>query len=126
MLWESPRKRQLEPHDAFELAFGLPAGLRVDLGLAFLAEIVGLQLGERAALDRLLAALLDEGSEHRRLAVLGRQLHAIPAVAAVARVEEVAQQIGLLPVARSVARVAHDADAGEHAALVETRRDDDR
>src|SRR5437667_2661039 len=71
-----PPRRQFEPHHALELPFGLAAGLRVDLGLALLAEVVGLQVGERAAFDRLLAALLDESAEHRSLAFLGRQLHA--------------------------------------------------
>src|SRR5262249_15910565 len=95
----SPWPRQLEAHQAFELAFGLAAGMRIDLGLALLSQIAGGKLGERAALDRLLAALLDEGSEHRRLAILGRQVGAIPVLAAVAGVEEVAQQICLLAVA---------------------------
>src|SRR5436309_14628347 len=64
----STRHCQLEAHQAFELAFGLPARVRVDLGLALLAQIAGGELGERAALDGFLAALLDEGAEHRCLA----------------------------------------------------------
>src|SRR5262245_25666094 len=95
----STRHCQLKAHQAFERAFGLSARMWIDLGLALLAQIAGGELGERAAFDGLLAALLDESAEHRRLAILGRQVDAIPLLAAVAGVEEVTQQIGLLAIA---------------------------
>src|SRR5258705_6161318 len=84
--YQLPRQRQFKTQHAFELAFGLAAALWIDFGLALLAEIGRLHFCERAAFDRLLAALLDEGTEHRRFAVLRRQVDAIPAVAAIARV----------------------------------------
>src|ERR1051325_10856086 len=100
--------------------------MRINLGLALLAQIAGGELGLRATLDRLLAALLDEGAEHRRLAILGREVDAIPVLAAVAGVEEVAEQIGLLAIARGVARITDDADALENAVVVEACRQHDR
>src|SRR6266850_4490665 len=120
------REGQFETHQAFELALGLPAAADVDLGLALLAEIVRLHLGDRGPVDRLAAALLDEGPKHRRLAVFGRKIDAIPAVEAVARGEEVAQQVGFIAIPRRVARIAHDADASKRAALVKPRREYDR
>ena len=54
--------------------------MRIDFGLSLLAEVVHLHLGERTVLDRLLAALLDEGPEHRSLAVLRRQAAELKAV----------------------------------------------
>src|ERR1700756_1428559 len=104
--------RQLEAHDTLELAFGGAAGLRIVLVLAFLAEEVRLDVGNRA-IDRFAAMLLDEGAPDRRLAFGGRKIGAIPAVAAVAGGEEVPQQISLVAVARSVARIADDAQACE-------------
>src|SRR5215510_94423 len=122
----SPRQRQLETHHALELAFGLPARMRVDLGLALLAQIAGGELRQRAAFDRLLATLLDEGAEDRCLAVLGRQVDTVPALTAIARIEEVAQQVGFLAIARGVARIADDADALENAVVVEACGEHDR
>src|SRR5437899_8606762 len=98
----------------------------VDLGLALLAQIAGGALGQCAALDGLLAALLDEGAEDRRLTVLGRQVDTVPVLAAIARIEEVAQQVGFLAIARGVARIADDADALENAVVVEAGGEHDR
>src|SRR5262249_25212284 len=120
------RQRQLEADEAFELALGGAAGMWIDLGLALLAEVVHLHLGERVPLDRLLAALFDEGPEHWSLALLGRQIDAVPAFAAIARAEEIAQQISFFAVARGVARIADDADTRQDAAFVEARRQGDR
>src|SRR5262245_23699449 len=119
-------QRQLETHHAFELAFGLAARVRINLGLALLAQVAGGELRQRAALDRLLAALLDKGAENRRLTILGRQVNTIPTLAAVARVEEVAEQVGFLAVARGVTRVADDANTLEDAGLIDARREHDR
>src|SRR5262249_8287357 len=60
-----------------------------------------------------------------RLAILGRQVDAIPVLAAIAGIEEIAQQIGLLAIARGVARIADDPDALEDAVVVETSRQHD-
>src|ERR1700693_2345610 len=95
----SLRQRQLEAHQAFELSFGRATGLRIVLALALLAEKMRLDIGDRVAGDGLAAALLDEGPPHRRLALGGKQIDAIPAVAAIARGQEVAQQIGLVAIA---------------------------
>src|SRR5580700_4887696 len=81
----SLRPRQLEPYQAFELSFGRPSGLRIILALALLAEKMRFDIGDGVARDRLVAALLDEGTAHRRLALGGGKINAIPAVAAVAR-----------------------------------------
>src|SRR5437763_17204108 len=90
------RQCQLKTHETLELAFGGAAGLRVDLELALLAQVVGLQFGESAAFDELFAALLDEGAKHRRLALFGSKVDAIPTLAPVAGGEEIPQQICLL------------------------------
>src|SRR5262249_9933358 len=58
----SLHQRQLEADEALKLALGRAARMRIDLGLSLLAEIVHLHFGERGAVDRLLAALLDEGA----------------------------------------------------------------
>src|SRR5215831_18688287 len=89
-------QRQIEAHRAFELALGGTAGEPVDLELPLFAIVIRFQIGGGAAFDRLFAALLDEGAEYRSLALIGRKIGTIPAVAAVARGEEVAQQIGFL------------------------------
>src|SRR6266702_1019368 len=122
---ELPRERQFEVHEAFELALGLPSGADVDFALALLAEIVRAQLGDLSIADRLSAALLDEGAKDRRLSLVGRKIGAIPAVAAVARAEEISQQIGFLALARRIARIADDANARQDAFVVESRRQDD-
>src|SRR4030081_2161361 len=108
------RQGQLEPGETLELSLGGPAGLRIILALAFLAEKMRLDLGHRRSRNGLAAALLDEGAPDRRLALGRGEIDAIPAVAAIAGGEKVAQQIGLVAVARGIARIADDAQACEH------------
>src|SRR6185437_11574390 len=110
---------ELEARHALELALRAPAGARVVLALAFLAEVARLEKGAAGAGDLLHATLLDEGAADGALALLGRQILALPALAAEAGGEEIAQEIGFVAVARGIARIGDDADALEHARLVE-------
>src|SRR5258708_5943582 len=96
---QSLRQRQLEARETFELSLCGPAGLRIVLALAHLAKKVRLDLGDRSPLDGLAAALLDEGPRHRRFALGEGKVDAVPAVAPIARGQEVAQQISLVAVA---------------------------
>src|SRR6266851_8743543 len=93
------RANHLEADIAFELVGRLLARMRIVLALAGLAQMAGDQHCAGGGVDLFLAALLDEDTRHRRLAVLGGEVLALPAVAAEPRIEEVAQQVGLVAVA---------------------------
>src|SRR6266436_5854786 len=84
------------------------------------------QQAVHAGVHVLLAPLLDEDAGNRRLAGFGRKVLALPPFAAEPRIEKVAQQIGLLAVARRIARVGDDADAARHAVVAEQNRYVDR
>src|SRR6266700_1523943 len=100
--------------------------MRIVLALAGLAQMARHQQAAGSAVHLLLAALLDEDAGYRRFARLGREVLALPAVAAEPRVEKIAQQIGLVPVAGRVARVGDDADAAHRPVIAEQRRNVDR
>ena len=113
--------RQLEPHVALELSFGLPVGMGVVLALALLSQIARLQCRNADPVDGLATVLFDESAHHRRLALGGRMIGAVPAVAAESRGDEVAQRIGLIAPARGIARIADDPQPHERAAGIEQR-----
>src|SRR4030088_3598169 len=94
---------QFEPHRALELPRGLAPGMRIEAALAGLAQVARRQRCARIGIDLLAAALLDEDAGDRRLALLGRQALAGPAVAPEACGEEIAQEIGLVAVLRVTA-----------------------
>src|SRR5690348_10140439 len=84
------------------------------------------QQAAHAALQVLLAALLDENTGDGRLARLGRKVLALPPFATEPCIEKVAQQVGLLAVAGRIARVSDDADTAHDAVVVEQNRYVDR
>src|SRR6266700_8335060 len=120
-----PCAHQFEPYRAFELAGRLPAGARIEAALAGLAQVARGQRGAGLCVDLLAAALLDEDAVDRRLAVLERQILALPAVASQACGQEIAQEVGLVPVLRGVSRIADDADATDRSLGIDQHRDDD-
>src|SRR5216684_7011812 len=84
------------------------------------------QQAVHAGVHVLLAPLLDEDAGNRRLAGFGRKVLALPPFAAEPRIEKVAQQIGLLAVARRIARVGDDADAAHDASPLAVVADQNR
>src|ERR1700722_13260802 len=98
-------------HGAFKQPARLLAGMRIEAALTGLAQEARRQRGCGLPVDVLAAILLDENAVDRRLAGLGWEILAGPAVAAETRGEEVLEQIGLVAVLAVVPRVAHEADA---------------
>src|SRR5215831_11640087 len=119
------RPQQFEPRRTLELA-DRQLTRAAEFGLAGFAQKTGIEHGAHVTLHELGAAPVDVESADGALARCRRRVGAIPAVAAVPRLEEVGQGVGLLAVLRTGFRVGDDAQTGKRTARVEQPRYDHR
>src|SRR5215469_16728928 len=125
LLRRDVRPQQFEARRTLELA-DRQLTRAAEFGLAGFAQKTGLEHGAHVALHELVAAPVDVESAHWAFARCRRRVGALPAVAAVPRLEEVGQRVGLLAVLRTGFRVGGDTQTGERAARIKQPRYDHR
>src|SRR5216683_2947040 len=117
--------QQIELRRALELA-DRELAAATELSLTRFPEKPGLEHGAQPAVGELGAAPIYVEGADRRLAGRGSAIGAVPPLAAIARLEEIAQRVSLLALLRADPRIADDAQTSEHAVGIEQCRDDHR